>query len=159
MSVWEKCVQLSFLYPKNSHVIIRMYHEYIPIDSLRLGSSDTFSSFPRKPLIVRNTLSRTDFSASTVSWQRAGRMRIATSDNKKYCCVAANARTPALRAGGNGSRMALINAEMRTFWRIWGWRCWAILPKQTVVFVLIPPWSSFDCNLAKCRRTSTLRLL
>jgi len=46
---------------------------------------------------------------------------------------------PALRAGGNGSRMARMNAEIRTFCRIWGWRCWAILPRHTVVLVLMPP--------------------
>lgn len=66
----------------------------LPMDSLRLGSSETFSSFPRKPLMVLNTLSRTDFSESTVSWQSAGRMRTATSDRRKYCCVAASASTP-----------------------------------------------------------------
>jgi len=67
---------------------------HLPIDSLRVGSSDTFSSFPKYPLMALNTLSRTDFSGSTVSWHNAGRMRTATSDRRKYCCVAASANTP-----------------------------------------------------------------
>lgn len=46
---------------------------------------------------------------------------------------------PALRAGGNRSRMARMNAEIRTFCLIWGCRCWAILPRHTVVLVLMPP--------------------
>lgn len=35
--------------------------------------------------------------------------------------------------------MARMKAEMRTFCRIWGCRCWAILPRHTVVLVLMPP--------------------
>ena len=34
--------------------------------------------------------------------------------SKKYCWVAAKAKTPATRAGGNGSRMALIKADTNT---------------------------------------------
>lgn len=82
--------------------------------SRKLGSSLTFSSFPRKPRIVLNAGSRTVFSGSAVNGQSAGSIRLATSASRKYCCVAASARIPATRAGGNGSRIARINADTRT---------------------------------------------
>lgn len=50
--------------------------------------------------------------------------------------MAASAKTPAWRAGGKASLVARTNAETNTFWRICGWRCDAILPRHTVVFVL-----------------------
>ncbi len=63
--------------------------------SLSVGSSDTRSSFPRKPRIVLNAGSLTLFSGSSVNEQRAGRIRLATSLSKKYCWVAASANIPA----------------------------------------------------------------
>lgn len=59
-----------------------------------MGSSDTFSSFPRKPFRVLKRASLTDLSGSRERGHNAGRMRLATSDSKKYCCVAAKARIP-----------------------------------------------------------------
>ena len=88
-----------------------------PIVSLKLGSSDTFSSLPKNPRIVLNAGSRTDFSGSTVNEQSAGKTRFATSLNRKYCWVAANASIPATRAGGNGSRIARMNADTKTLCR------------------------------------------
>lgn len=86
----------------------------LPMVSLRLGSSETFSNLPKNPRIVLNAGSRTDFSGSTVNEHKAGSTRFAISVSKKYCCVAANAKMPATRAGGNGSRIALMNAETKT---------------------------------------------
>lgn len=82
--------------------------------SRKLGSSDTRSNFPRNPLNVLNAGSLTDFSGSAVSGHNAGRIRLETSVSKKYCCVAARANIPATRAGGKGSRIALINADTST---------------------------------------------
>lgn len=82
----------------------------------------------QKPLTV--------FSGSLASGHKAGNTLLATSDNKKYCCVAANASTPACLAGGNGSLVARRKADTRTFCLICGCKCAAILPRQTVVFVL-----------------------
>lgn len=134
----------------------------------------------KNPRIVRNALSLTPLSTSVVSGHSAGKIRFATSCNKKYCCVAANAKILAALAGGNGSRVPRINAPINTcdnvvyyyisfyksyiwikitFCLIWGWRCWAIFPKQTVVLVRMPPCSSFDWSFAKYLNVSTLRLL
>lgn len=87
----------------------------VPIDSLKPGSSETLSSLDRNPLRVRNALSRTPLSTSVVSGHRAGRMRLATSCNKKYCCVAANANILAILAGGKGSRVPRIKAPISTY--------------------------------------------
>lgn len=63
--------------------------------SRSVGSSETLSSFPRNPRIVLKAGSLTLFSASAVNGHKAGKIRIATSLSKKYCCVAANAKIPA----------------------------------------------------------------
>lgn len=91
----------------------------LPIRSRRLGSSETRSNLPRKPRNVLNVCSRTVLSGSTVSVHKAGKIRYATSDSRKYCCVVAKAKTPAPRAGGNESLMARINADTSTRWRTW----------------------------------------
>ena len=52
---------------------------------------------------------------SVVSGHRAGKIRFATSCNRKYCCVAANAKILAALAGGNGSRVPRINAPINTY--------------------------------------------
>lgn len=88
------------------------------------------------PLYKWDKIQPTCFSGSAVSGHSAGRILLATSANRKYCCVAARANTPACLAGGNVSRVALTNADTRTFCLIWGCRCCAILPRHTVVFVL-----------------------
>lgn len=87
---------------------------HLPIVSLSDGSSDTFSNLPMKPRIVLKAGSLTVFSGSTVSEHNAGRTRLATSANRKYCWVAAKARIPATRAGGKGSRIARMNADTST---------------------------------------------
>lgn len=46
---------------------------------------------------------------------------------------------PAILEGGNGSLSALVKAAANTFCRICGCKYEAILPKHTVVLVLIPP--------------------
>ena len=52
--------------------------------SLSVGSSETRSSLPRNPLIVLNAGSLTLFSGSAVNGHSAGKIRFATSLNKKY---------------------------------------------------------------------------
>lgn len=64
--------------------------------------------------MVRNALSLTPLSTSVVSGHKAGRMRLATSCSRKYCCVAANANILAVLAGGNKSRVPRINAPINT---------------------------------------------
>lgn len=86
-----------------------------PIDSRRPGSSETVSSFDKKPRMIRNALSRTPLSTSVVSGHRAGRMRFATSCRRKYCCVAARASILAILAGGKESRVPRINAPINTY--------------------------------------------
>lgn len=63
--------------------------------SLSVGSSDTLSSLPKNPRIVLNAGSLTLFSGSAVNGHNAGKIRLATSLRRKYCCVAANAKIPA----------------------------------------------------------------
>lgn len=86
----------------------------LPIDSRRPGSSETVSSFDKKPRMMRNALSRTPLSTSVVSGHRAGKMRFATSCSRKYCCVAARASILAILAGGKESRVPRINAPINT---------------------------------------------
>ena len=70
------------------------------------------------PLSVLNDWSLTAFSGSNVKWQRAGITFVAVSFKLKNDWVAESAKIPLIRAGGNGSLIALKNELMSTFWRI-----------------------------------------
>ena len=117
--------------------------------------------------------SRTGFSLSSKTGHRAGRILEAQSSSLNTSEVAARASKAALRAWTKGSRIERLKAAMRTldldyddnslFWIGEGYgrsltlllRCFAILPRQIVVFVLMPGSASLAV-LARYLRRSPL---
>lgn len=90
-----QCERQPLKYFQSCYPLSRNAFILVPMLSRNVGSSETRSSFPRKPRIVLKAGSLTLFSGSAVKGHKAGNMRFATSLSRKYCWVAARANMPA----------------------------------------------------------------
>lgn len=78
-------------------------------------------NYPRQ---FNSTWSLTFRSGSTVRVHKAGKILSALSFKLKYSAEAKKPITPAIRAGGKGSRKARKNAGISTFCRVWKLKSW-----------------------------------